>query len=176
MTSGRIRHERHRRIIRQQRRASESASRRNATGTRSPFERQRRRHWTTNESHDDVMTTMTTPQPRRMRRSIDSDEHEKHRLNHHGPSADGRNPGCFHRLVDRCAWPQCNSGCPNVRNPFTGNEMSVSELYGAARPDRADGTVAAGNGNGGGGYNESGNDDDEMSERLMALLMETARR
>lgn len=35
---------------------------------------------------------------------------------------------CVSRLVDSCTWPQCNSLCPPLLNPLTGEEMHLSDL------------------------------------------------
>jgi hypothetical protein len=35
---------------------------------------------------------------------------------------------CVSRLIDSCTWPQCNSLCPPLLNPLTGEEMHFSDL------------------------------------------------
>lgn len=35
---------------------------------------------------------------------------------------------CRHRLVDGCAWPQCNRRCPRVLDPLTGRELRLADL------------------------------------------------
>jgi len=167
-TTDRIRHERHRRITGQQRVASEAdgelhaATANGFSGRRSHRERQQH--------------ASTTMEPERERRAVVYDDHHDiHRSMHHGSSVGGHQPGCSHRLVDKCTWPQCNIGCPNVRNPFTGNEMSVAELFRAARLDASIdfGTLSPSNfGDGKMDYGSSAVDQgDDMGERLMSLLM-----
>ncbi|XP_053209032.1 palmitoleoyl-protein carboxylesterase notum1-like isoform X2 [Panonychus citri] len=35
---------------------------------------------------------------------------------------------CRFNHIDSCSWPQCNSGCPKLHNPFTGEEVNFLEL------------------------------------------------
>lgn len=42
------------------------------------------------------------------------------RLNHERHRGLGKNCKCSYHLIDSCSWPQCNSGCPKLHNPFTG--------------------------------------------------------
>ncbi|XP_014677628.1 PREDICTED: palmitoleoyl-protein carboxylesterase NOTUM-like, partial [Priapulus caudatus] len=53
--------------------------------------------------------------------TFEDDEDFDHRWRLH-------NSRCRHRLIDRCAWPQCNQACPKLRNPFTGEEMDFIDL------------------------------------------------
>ncbi|OWR43651.1 hypothetical protein KGM_209171 [Danaus plexippus plexippus] len=32
------------------------------------------------------------------------------------------------RLIERCSWPQCNSSCPRLRDPRTGEEVALAAL------------------------------------------------
>lgn len=37
--------------------------------------------------------------------------------------------GCApRRLLERCSWPQCNGSCPRLRDPRTGEELSIASL------------------------------------------------
>ena len=65
-----------------------------------------------------------------------------------------------------------------MRNPFTGNEMSATELFRAARidPSSADFGGASKTGNNAESGQTSASADDEMGERLMSLLLESTRR
>ncbi|XP_026748996.2 palmitoleoyl-protein carboxylesterase NOTUM [Galleria mellonella] len=37
--------------------------------------------------------------------------------------------GCApRRLIERCSWPQCNSSCPRLRDPRTGEEVALASL------------------------------------------------
>ena len=38
------------------------------------------------------------------------------------------NNRCGHHRLDQCEWPQCNFSCPQVRNPFTGEQMDFVDL------------------------------------------------
>ncbi|KAK4307321.1 hypothetical protein Pmani_020906 [Petrolisthes manimaculis] len=42
--------------------------------------------------------------------------------------AEGICPSNSLHLTDRCAWPHCNTACPKLLNPFTGEEMNFTEL------------------------------------------------
>ncbi|XP_068607212.1 inactive palmitoleoyl-protein carboxylesterase notum1b [Brachionichthys hirsutus] len=36
--------------------------------------------------------------------------------------------GCPLHLIDNCPWPHCNPSCPTIRDPLTGQEMSVIQF------------------------------------------------
>uniref|UniRef100_T1K8V6 Notum n=1 Tax=Tetranychus urticae TaxID=32264 RepID=T1K8V6_TETUR len=50
------------------------------------------------------------------------------RLGYQRPQRLGKNTNCRYNLMDVCSWPQCNSGCPKLHNPFTGEEVNFLEL------------------------------------------------
>ena len=53
--------------------------------------------------------------------AVSFNEHDFHRLIVHENS-------CSHHLIDHCDFPQCNTLCPKMRNPFTGDEMDFGML------------------------------------------------
>jgi hypothetical protein len=69
-------------------------------------------------------TVIDWPAARQRRRTTVAAGFDVHAIHHVQWHADQ----CSHRLVDTCAWPQCNLSCPKVRNPFTGDEMDFIDL------------------------------------------------
>jgi len=63
--------------------------------------------------------------PRHRRQSLSAlaffDLHDIH-------SAQQHENRCGHHRLDQCEWPQCNFSCPQVRNPFTGEQMDFVDL------------------------------------------------
>lgn len=64
---------------------------------------------------------VSSAETRRRRSSTLFDVHDIHHVQQHGNA-------CSHRRLDACSWPQCNLGCPTLRDPFTGDELDFVDL------------------------------------------------
>ncbi|XP_022706381.1 palmitoleoyl-protein carboxylesterase notum1-like [Varroa jacobsoni] len=86
--------------------------------------RSRRRKTTERSVYSPLLRTeMLQIQPKITSTSdpLQQDAHVQHRWRLHADL-------CHHRLIDECTWPQCNSRCPPLLNPFTGKQVEFTEL------------------------------------------------